>query len=243
MENRGSEPYVVSSAYHWQTNPGPCCDQHEFVFDEYGAFHDGQRVNYHGGFHVYAVEWESAQLRFYVDGVLHFTVNETPTRPIFETPMNIILNLAVGGNFGGDPNATTIFPQFMDVDYVRVWHPQTGLAGDYNNDGLVDSADYIVWRKTLGQVGIGLAADGSGNGAVGPEDYEVWSKGFGGADLPAASLAALQVPEPAAAALLALGLMLLCRRNRTLKNPEPSFQETLRPQSGCRFDCESDAGQ
>jgi beta-glucanase (GH16 family) len=56
-----------------------------------------------------------------VDGNLHYTVNEAANRPIFETPMNIILNLAVGGLYGGDPNGTTVFPQVTDIDYVRVW--------------------------------------------------------------------------------------------------------------------------
>jgi beta-glucanase (GH16 family) len=207
LENKGSEPFVVSSAYHWQTNPGPCCDQHEFVFEEYGAVVDGQRVNYHAGFHTYAVEWEATRLRFYVDGVLHYTVTENANRPIFETPMNVILNLAVGGNFGGDPNGTTVFPQIMDVEYVRVWQPQTGLSGDYNDDGQVDAGDYIVWRRTNGQSGIGLPADGSGNGSVGPEDYQVWAANLGTPGSAAAAM--MPVPEPAAAVSMAVGLMLI----------------------------------
>jgi beta-glucanase (GH16 family) len=208
MENKGSQPYVVSSAYHWQTDPGPCCNQHEYVFENYGAIQNGERVNYHAGFHTYAAEWEATQLRFYVDGVLHFTVNETENRPIFETPMNIILNLAVGGDFGGDPDDSTIFPQHMDVDYVRVWQPQTGLSGDYNGDGQVDAADYVVWRKMLGQHGIGLAADGSGNGSVGPEDYTIWAGNVGSSGLPAAAFVVF-VPEPATAMPMAISLMLI----------------------------------
>lgn len=210
MENRGSQPLVVSSAYHWQTNPGPCCSQHQYVFEEYGLFQNGQWENYHAGFHTYAVEWEATQLRFYVDGVLHYTVNETPDRPIFETPMNIILNLAVGGDFGGNPNGTTVFPQFMDVEYVRVWERQTNVSGDYNDDGLVDSADYIVWRKTLDSSGIGLIADSSGNGSVGPEDYEIWREDFQSSVLPAAdSIAAINIPEPAMGVPVAVGLFLM----------------------------------
>jgi hypothetical protein len=41
----------------------------------------------------------------------------------FLTKKSIILNLAVGGDFDGDPDGSTTFPQFMDVDYVRVWNP------------------------------------------------------------------------------------------------------------------------
>lgn len=134
LENRGSQPLIVSSAYHWQANPGPCCAQHRFVVHEYSASQNGSPVNFHTGFHLYAVEWEATQLRFYVDGTLHFTVNEAADRPIFENPMNIILNLAVGGDFGGDPDGTTVFPQHMDIDYVRVWQKQTGLSGDFNRN-------------------------------------------------------------------------------------------------------------
>jgi len=171
---------------------------------------DGVPVSFHEGFHIYAVEWEATQLRFYVDGVLHYTVNEQSNRPIFENPMNIILNLAVGGDFGGDPNGTTVFPQHMDVDYVRVWQPQTGLSGDYNGDGEVDAADYVVWRRTLGQSGISLQADGSGNGSVGPEDYDVWRDDFGISVLPAAAtMTVYSVPEPTTAVPVAVSLILI----------------------------------
>ena len=66
----------------------------------------------------------------------------------------------------------------MDVDYVRVWQRQTGLSGDYNGDGHVDAADYVVWRKANGSEGIGLAADGSGNGTVDDADYLIWRQNF-----------------------------------------------------------------
>ena len=41
LENRGRQPLLVSSAYHWQTNPGPCCSQHQFVFEEYTTTANG----------------------------------------------------------------------------------------------------------------------------------------------------------------------------------------------------------
>jgi beta-glucanase (GH16 family) len=205
LENRGSEPMLVSSAYHWQVDPSvPCCDEHEFDADEHTATDNGTPVNFHNGFHVYAVEWEATQLRFYVDGELHFTLRETASRPIFENPMNIILNLAVGGQFGGDPDASTQFPQFMDVDYVRVWQRQSGLSGDYNRDGHVDAADYVIWRKANGSAGIGLAGDGTGNGTVNEADYLIWRQNF--AATAAASGTAAAVPEPCVTSLIAVAL-------------------------------------
>lgn len=203
LENRGSQPGLTSSAYHWQTNPGPCCGQHQYVYDEYTAADAGEPVDFHAGFHTFAVEWDDSLLRFFVNGDLYFSVTETPNRPIFETAKNIIVNLAVGGDFGGDPNGSTVWPQTMYVDYVRYWNrqDQLELTGDYNGDGIVNLADYTVWRDSLGETGLGLAADGSGNGAVGISDYQLWAENFGNMS---ASVAAHQVPEPSAL------LVLLC---------------------------------
>ena len=200
-------------------HPGPCCSQHQYVFEEYTATNNGAPVNFHNGFHVYAVEWEATQLRFYVDNVLHFTVNELTNRPIFENPMNIILNLAVGGDFGGDPDGTTVFPQEMDIDYVRVWQRPTGLSGDYNGDQKVDAADYVVWRNTVGQSGIGLPADGSGNGSVDDADYLVWRKRFGTAG-PANGFAS-HVPEPCSSVIAAVAMLrMVCARKSRGSRPQ-----------------------
>jgi beta-glucanase (GH16 family) len=218
LENRGSQPTLVSSAFHWQQDPGPCCDNARFLSENYTATSGGNPVNFTTGFHTYAVEWDkhpttnANQIRYFVDGNLHMTINQRSdmSDANFTTAKNIILNLAVGGNFGGDPDGTTVFPQTMLVDYVRVWHRPTGVQGDYNSDGLVDAADYLVWRKTAGDNGIGLDADGSGNGTVGLEDYDVWSQNLNDSSLPAAaSMASLQTPEPATAVSMAIGLMLV----------------------------------
>jgi beta-glucanase (GH16 family) len=213
LENRGSQPTLTSSAFHWQKDPGPCCANAHYVADNYTATSGGNPVNFTTGFHTYAAEWDSTQVRFYVDGNLHFAVNKNPATMSdanFTTAKNIIVNLAVGGDFGGDPNGTTVFPQTMLVDYVRVWHRQVGLSGDYNGNGHVDSGDYIVWRRTVGQTGIGLAADGSGNGTIGQEDYDVWRRNFDvSLSAAAASSAILAVPEPTTAAPLAVGFMLV----------------------------------
>lgn len=121
MEGRGSQPRRVSAAYHWQAQPGPCCKDHHYVFRPYHASQDGKAVNFHEDFHTYAAEWEDEEVRFYVDGNLFFHVTQTDDRPIIEEEKNIILNLAVGGKFDGDPDDTTVFPQAMRIDYVRHW--------------------------------------------------------------------------------------------------------------------------
>jgi beta-glucanase (GH16 family) len=218
MENRGSQPTLVSSAFHWQKDPGPCCGQHLYTAQNYTAMDSGQAVNFTTGFHTYAVEWDKNpttnvnEIRYYVDGNKFMTVDENSSMSDtnFTTAKNIILNLAVGGDFGGDPNGTTVFPQTMLVDYVRVWHRPTGLTGDYNGDHQVDAADYLAWRKTIGQSGIGLPADGSGNGSIGQEDYEVWRRSFGSSTAQAAAATAIfSVPEPSAAVSMAVALMIV----------------------------------
>ena len=72
-------------------------------------------------FHVFALEWEPDAIRWYVDGkLLHTTVNGVP-----HTPHYLILNTAVGGDWPGNPDSSTVFPQFHDVDYVRVYQRET----------------------------------------------------------------------------------------------------------------------
>ncbi|HEX4415706.1 MAG TPA: family 16 glycosylhydrolase, partial [Lacipirellulaceae bacterium] len=220
MENKGSQPTVTSSAFHWQKDPGPCCGQHMYVTKTYSATDNGQPVNFTTGFHTYAAEWDknpttnANEIRFYVDDHLNFAVDENPgmSDANFTTAKNIILNLAIGGDFGGDPDGTTVFPQTMLVDYVRVWHRASGVAGDYNGDGVVDAADYVAWRKNVGQTGVGLPADGSGNGAVGPSDYDTWRANFGNSPdsgAGAAASALMAVPEPGMGVPMAIGIMLV----------------------------------
>jgi hypothetical protein len=81
-----------------------------------------------------------------------------------------------------------------------------GLRGDYNNNGSVDAADVVIWRKTLGQVGAGLAADASGNNRVDQDDYNIWRANFGSSSASAAGAALASVPEPANWLTAAFGL-------------------------------------
>ncbi len=74
-------------------------------------------------FHTYAVEWAPGEIRWYLDDVLFNTITEAdvPGAWVYDHPFFIILNLAVGGNWPGYPDATTQFPQQLLVDYVRVY--------------------------------------------------------------------------------------------------------------------------
>ena len=74
-------------------------------------------------FHVYAIEWEENEIRWYFDDQQYFklTPEDVPDAWIFDHPFFIIINLAVGGRWPGYPDETTVFPQFLYVDYVRVY--------------------------------------------------------------------------------------------------------------------------
>jgi beta-glucanase (GH16 family) len=79
-------------------------------------------------YHVYGVIWEENLIRWFVDGVqfYQFTI-QAPNNSddSFRHPMFILLNMAIGGNWPGYPDATTPFPSSMLVDYVRVYQPAT----------------------------------------------------------------------------------------------------------------------
>ncbi len=110
----------------------------EFLGDNprkvYGTIHFGSSVQTHqssGGsyvipaparfdteFHLFTMEWDSAGMRWFVDGVRYFTAAHGAP---FDQRFHILLNVAVGGNWPGNPDSTTVFPQTMQVDYVRVY--------------------------------------------------------------------------------------------------------------------------
>ena len=78
------------------------------------------------------------------------------------------------------------------------------LPGDYNNDGLIDAADYTVWRDTLlNSVPAGTGADGNGDGFVEADDYTLWVNNYG------TTSASSAVPEPGSGLLLLAGVLVI----------------------------------
>jgi beta-glucanase (GH16 family) len=111
MEHVNNED-LTHGAVHWYNNG------HSFVGNSTGV--DPTQ------YHVYGVIWEQNLIRWFVDGVqfYQFTVQASNNSDdAFRHPMFLLLNMAIGGNWPGYPDATTPFPSSMLVDYVRVYQP------------------------------------------------------------------------------------------------------------------------
>jgi beta-glucanase (GH16 family) len=117
MENIGREPDTVHGTLH---GPGYSGGAGIGAASKLAA---GQR--FADAYHVFAIEWEQDVVRWYVDGKLYQT--RTPrdlpggARWVYDHSFFVLLNLAVGGQWPGNPDASTTFPQTLRVDYVRVY--------------------------------------------------------------------------------------------------------------------------
>jgi hypothetical protein len=90
-----------------------------------------------------------------------------------------------------------------DAGAAYLFNVPDNIPGDYNANGIVDAADYALWRNMLGQMGPGLPADGNGDGTVNDADFDLWRANFG-LGSPGEATAALQaaaVPEAGTAVL------------------------------------------
>lgn len=106
MEFLGHDTDTIHMNYHYLEN-GHQQNQTSF-----------SGTDFTNGWHTYGVNWEPGKITWYIDGVARktFTGNQ-----VTDKPMYIIMNLAVGGSWPGDPDGTTPFPATMEVDYVRVY--------------------------------------------------------------------------------------------------------------------------
>jgi beta-glucanase (GH16 family) len=117
VENVGFEPSTVHGSLHGPGYSGANPLSAKYTLPGNARFSDR--------YHVFAIEWEPGEIRFYVDDHLYETrkAEDLPAGKqwAFDHPFYIVLNLAVGGYWPGNPDATTPFPARMLVDYVRVY--------------------------------------------------------------------------------------------------------------------------
>jgi beta-glucanase (GH16 family) len=116
MENVGYDPYVIVASAHTEN------------YNHVRGTQKGNKITINDcytNFHVYAIEWEAQEYRVYVDDKLYFTFkNEGTGYKVwpFDKRFHLLLNVAVGGNWGGAQGVDdSIFPRSMVVDYVRVY--------------------------------------------------------------------------------------------------------------------------
>jgi beta-glucanase (GH16 family) len=117
MENIGREPSLLHGTIH-----GPGYSGGGAIGRSASLAGDTPLAN---DFHVYAAEWARGSITFLLDDKPYFTVTpndlKAGTRWVYDHPFFLLLNFAVGGNWPGNPDGNTHFPQSMTVDWVRVW--------------------------------------------------------------------------------------------------------------------------
>jgi beta-glucanase (GH16 family) len=106
IELLGDNPRKIYMTDHWVVHAGRRQDESSFTGPDFSA-----------DFHVFTLEWMPNQLRWLIDGVERKVMTEhVPSKAMY-----LILNTAVGGDWAGAPDKTTVFPQYFTVDYVRIY--------------------------------------------------------------------------------------------------------------------------
>lgn len=115
MEIRGQNPFQLIGTMHWANSSGSHVSFGTSI---------NSPVSLAAGFHTFAISRTPTAIKWYLDGTQYHEANIAGginSTSEFQGQFFIILNVAVGGNFVGSPDASTPFPQQMRVDYVRVW--------------------------------------------------------------------------------------------------------------------------
>ena len=115
MELIGKEPSSVSGTAHWGTSSS---------YQQKGSQYILTTGDYSNEFHVFSIEWKQDTISWYVDDNFYFKFKASDTGAYeypFNAPQFFIFNVAVGGNWPGPPDNSTVFPERMFVDYIRVF--------------------------------------------------------------------------------------------------------------------------
>ena len=135
VEVLGQEPDRMYSTVHFTNSDNSL----ESIQGESNNFGDLS-----SDYHVYTVEWTPEQIRFLLDGTMINELAVEDDMKEFLRSFYIILNVAVGGYWPGDPDNTTVFPQQMLVDYVRVYEQIDFVAPD--------APALDIAEETIGQI-------------------------------------------------------------------------------------------
>ncbi|MGM7700273.1 glycoside hydrolase family 16 protein [Pseudalkalibacillus sp. Hm43] len=111
MEMLGDKPDETWMVLHWTDKEGKLATEYKS--------HLGP--DYSKGFHTFGIEWTPSKIVWFIDGVERFQTDKY----VPQEEMYLYVNTAVGGDWPGSPDDTTVFPQYFEVDYIRVYQ-QTG---------------------------------------------------------------------------------------------------------------------
>ena len=172
MEILGQEPNVQHMNYHFLYPNGSSGDV--------GTSRAGP--DFSAGWHTFGIEWSPTALVWYVDDVEWWRYTDPTT--IASNTLYLILNLAVGGNWPGPPDPSTVFPSYFEVEYVRVYQralasPTPALPGDLDYDSDVDYLDFGGLVRVYGSEGCGQPADLTGDCRVDLFDFGQFVVGYG----------------------------------------------------------------
>jgi beta-glucanase (GH16 family) len=140
VELVGSKPGEIHGTIHYG-KPWPNNSSLQGSLDiNKGTFQDN--------FHTFAVEWEDGEIRWFIDDYLYATQRPEDLAPEawpFDQDFHFIFNLAVGGRWPGNPDATTSFPQTMEVEYVRVYDGFfPSIAGSHQVEKNTSQSKYTI---------------------------------------------------------------------------------------------------
>lgn len=107
VEMLGHKPDEIWSVVHWENEQG----------EQEKAFNSYRGIDYSRGFNTFGLEWDEKKLKWFINGEVVYETDEY----IPEVEMFLYMNMAVGGNWPGMPDESTVFPQYLIVDYVRVY--------------------------------------------------------------------------------------------------------------------------
>jgi uncharacterized protein (TIGR03437 family) len=157
MESLGDQPAYIHSTIH---GPG-----YQNGIGAADFLSSGQFSN---GFHIFGVVWSPNDVQFQVDSVTYATMTPASlpagTSWVFNQPFFLLLNVAVGGTWSGYPDATTVFPQSMLVDYVRYYRDTSQPV--INPGEVLDSASFtknLAPGSVVALSGTGFSAATSAN--------------------------------------------------------------------------------
>jgi beta-glucanase (GH16 family) len=169
MEFVGREPYEVFGTIHGPGYSGGASFGGTYTFDT-PVYED---------YHTFAIVWQPDHIEWWVDDILYHTATPADVAPnewVYNHPFFIIMNVAVGGNFGGPVGDDTVFPQEMLVDYVRVYQgPDTAERWE-----ATFADNFSGWQQVV--IPFSSLTRSTDQPAGAPDDglglNEVWGYGF-----------------------------------------------------------------